>query len=250
MNLAHFEFPLNEKVRNYLRVEHMFAAMSEPSVCCQKNTELSFLRNLFQLLDLIERVDLKTEIIRDLKIYHEHLEHWSTLPNLDKTKLQSTLAEVSKIQHDLNHTGRIGCSLKKDRFLAAIRQRFSIPGATCSFDLPKLHFWLNQSEANKVAQMQAWLAPLAILNDAIQLALKFIRQRQPLTEVTANNGFYQGVADAKVELIRIVYDNNIDYYPTLSGNKYRYAVRFMRFNDDNSPENDNNKAIHFKLASC
>lgn len=250
MNQANFEFPLNEKVRNYLRVEHMFNSIVDLESCCAKNNEVIFLRNLFQLLDLIERVDLKSELIRDLNIYNQHLNHWLTFPNVNKDKLNTALDEVTQTIDALNTSPRIGCSLKQDRFLSAIRQRFSIPGATCSFDLPKLHFWLNQSSESKIKQMQDWLAPMRLLQDSIRLVLTFIRQRKPLEDVTATNGFYQGVADNKVELIRIEYNHTLDYYPTLSGNKYRYAVRFMRFNDDNHPENDNNKDISFKLASC
>jgi cell division protein ZapD len=250
MNQAIFEFPLNEKVRNYLRVEYMFNIIADPELCCTKNNEVTFLRNLFQLLDLNERVDMKTELIRDLNVYAQNIKHWLSYSNVDKGKLNATAEKVNQTIEALSASPRIGCSLRQDRFLSAIRQRFSIPGATCSFDLPKLHYWINQPSELKCKQMQDWLAPMLLLERAIRLVLTFIRQRKPLESVTAANGFYQGVADAKVELIRIEYSHTLDYYPTLSGNKYRYAVRFMRFGDDNLSEKDNNKDISFKLASC
>ena len=121
MNQANFEFPLNEKVRNYLRVEHMFNSIVDLESCCAKNNEVTFLRNLFQLLDLIERVDLKSELIRDLNIYTQHLNHWLTFPNVNKDKLNTALDEVTQTIDALNTSPRIGCSLKKDRFLSSIR---------------------------------------------------------------------------------------------------------------------------------
>ncbi len=37
---------------------------------------------------------------------------------------------------------RIGQFLREDRPIALVRQRLSIPGGCCSFDLPTLHIWL------------------------------------------------------------------------------------------------------------
>ena len=249
MKQAVFEFPLNEKVRNYLRIEHLFNCMADPSVCCKKNVEVGFLRNLFQLLDLIERVDMKTELLRDLKTYRQVVKHWSELEGVDLTKVNALSFQIENAINDLNSAGRIGCSLKKQRFLAAIRNRFAIPGATCSFDLPKLHHWLHLPEADKVADMESWLAPLTVLKNAVCITLDYLRQRQPLTDTLAPNGFYQGVADAKVELIRVVQGSQSDYYPTLSGNKYRYAVRFMQFSQDEQNERPVGD-IQFQMACC
>ena len=250
MNQASFEFPLNEKVRNYLRVEQMFSTLADPEICCQKHIELSFLRNLINLLDLIERVDLRTEMLRDLDAYFKNIEYWQTLPNVSESKLSAEARVVTELTRTLDSEGRIGSSLKHDRFLSTIRQRFTIPGGTCSFDLPQLHFWLNQPDTIKSQYMRDWLAPLTVLKDALTIVLKFIRQRQPFVDIVAHNGFYQGVANAKFELIRIEYNAGLNLYPTLSGNKYRYSIKFLPFDDDILPQNHNNSEIVCKLANC
>ena len=61
-----YEFPLNEKVRNYLRVEHLLGLLSEPKKTCEQHTEIQFFRDFFALLDLVERIDLRTELLLDL----------------------------------------------------------------------------------------------------------------------------------------------------------------------------------------
>jgi cell division protein ZapD len=33
--------------------------------------------------------------------------------------------------------------LREDRLIGLVRQRLSIPGGCCSFDLPTLHMWLH-----------------------------------------------------------------------------------------------------------
>ncbi|MET1218759.1 MAG: cell division protein ZapD [Glaciecola sp.] len=250
MSLAVYEFPLNEKVRNYLRVEHLFNALHDPDKICKQHSEVQFFRDFFTLLDLIERIDLKTELLRDLKNYTLVLDAWMDFPNVDKATLHRTKASTEQYISDLLNTTRIGKALKTDKFLSAIRQRFSIPGATCSFDLPKLHYWLSLPEQQKLSDCKRWLSNLSLLEQSVQQALSFIRNRKHLVDTLAENGFYQGVADNKVELIRIEQNDGQGYYPTLSGNKYRYSIRFMRFTpeDDQAASMDEN--IAFKMACC
>lgn len=250
MSFSIYEFPLNEKVRNYLRVEHLFNALHDPDKICKEHTEIQFFRDFFTLLDLIERIDLKTELMRDLNNYLIVLDAWLEFPDVDQRALNHTKNHVWDVINRLKSTTRIGKTLKADKFLMAIRQRFSIPGATCSFDLPKLHYWLNLEDEEKLTDCQRWLNDLVLLEDCVKIALSFIRNRKPLNEENAPNGFYQGIADNKVELIRIEQTKNKGYYPTLSGNKYRYSIRFMRFNTEENQSSSMDETIIFKMAGC
>ena len=61
-----FEQPLNERMRNLLRLEHLFHLISfrtnEPSEWdCR-----SILESLLEINDLLTRSDLKTELIKEL----------------------------------------------------------------------------------------------------------------------------------------------------------------------------------------
>ena len=245
-----YEFPLNEKVRNYLRVEHLLTLLSHPDKTCDQHNEIQFFRDFFTLLDLIERIDLRTELLRDLSSYSTTLNSWLSYPNIDVKRIELIIAMVLSVSEKLKASKRIGHEFKSDRFLTAIRQRFSIPGATCSFDLPKLHYWLSLDKNTKQQHLNQWLAPMMVIKDAVGTALQFIRNRDELTEVSAKNGFYQGIADSKVELIRVQSTNSTPYYPTLSGNKYRYAVRFMAFSEKNNESVAVDDTISFLMASC
>jgi cell division protein ZapD len=245
-----YEFPLNEKVRNYLRVEHLFTALSQPEKICEQHSEIQFFRDYFTLLELIERIDLRTELLRDLASYKSVLNAWKSYPNVDVGLIESQLKLVNTIVIKLKDSKRVGQELKSDRFLTAIRQRFSIPGATCSFDLPKLHFWLSLDKNTKQLNFNQWLAPLSVLKDAVATTMQFIRGRSELNEISVPNGFYQGIADNKVELIRVETAKDTQFYPTLSGNKYRYAVRFMKFSQQNNDSVSVDETVTFLMASC
>jgi cell division protein ZapD len=54
-----------------------------------------------------------------------------------------------------------GQFLREDRLIGLVRQRLSIPGGCCSFDLPTLHMWLHMPQAQRDAQVNSWLASLS-----------------------------------------------------------------------------------------
>ena len=234
MGHAVFEFPLKEKVRNYLRVEQLLGQLKITAKSEHTHLQLVFFEQLFELLDLIERLDLRSDLTKDLEAHEKNLVYWSKHPKIDSTALDR----------------RFGSALKEDKLLSAIRQRFAIPGGACSFDLPNLHFWLQQPLEQRLAEIAQWLETLALLDDAIAVSLSFIRERGQFINVVVDNGFYQGAAEDKNELIRVKCSVDEGYYPTLSGNKYRYALRFMLFSPQEGQSGAVESSIQFRLAAC
>ena len=155
-----------------------------------------------------------------------------------------------RLRQKIKTEGRFGSTLKEDKLLSSIRQRFAIPGGACSFDLPNLHFWLHQPLERRLTEIAQWLDTLALLDDAITVGLSFIRERGQFKSTFAESGFYQGAAEDKNELIRVKCRTDEGYYPTLSGNKYRYALRFMLFSSDDSKSGSLEENVQFLLAAC
>ena len=250
MNDAVFEFPLKEKVRNYLRVEQLLGQIKITAKTEHTHLQLVFFQQLFELLDLIERLDLRSDLTKDLEAHERNLVYWSKHPKIDSTALEQALKTVITLRDKLKSDRRFGSALKEEKLLSAIRQRFAIPGGACSFDLPNLHFWLQQPLTQRQSDITKWLETLALLDDAIAVSLSFIRERGQFTEVTAENGFYQGIAEDKNELIRVRCRVDEGYYPTLSGNKYRYALRFMLFTSNDNGSSAVEDHVQFHLAAC
>lgn len=250
MNEAVFEFPLKEKVRNYLRVEQLLGQLKSASQHDNAHLQLVFFEQLFELLDLIERLDLRSDMGKDLDAHEKNLVYWSQHPKIDSAALDQALKTILSLKQKLKSERRFGSALKEDKLLSSIRQRFAIPGGACSFDLPNLHFWLQQPVAVRQAEIAAWLDTLSLLDDTLAVSLSFIRERGQFKNTTADNGFYQGVAEDKNELIRIRCRVDEGYYPTLSGNKYRYALRFLWFSPNEEQSSGVETDIQFKLAAC
>jgi len=250
MSQAIYEFPLNEKVRTYLRLEQLFKQLEQGKTAVEDWQYINFLDCLFTLLDLSERIDLRNDVLKDIELHEKNLVIWSQHPNIDNDALQFALQKILRLRESLKSNKKVGAELKEDRFLASVRQRFSIPGGTCSFDLPNLHYWLQQPNESKQQDINRWLRELLPIQQAMEITLSFLRERGRFGLIQAEKGFYQGIAEDKNELIRVLCATDNGYYPMLSGNKYRYAIRFTLFVPSVDGNASLDSTVEFKLASC
>jgi cell division protein ZapD len=233
-----------------MRLEQLFKQLEQTKNFGPQWSFMTFFESLFTLLDLLDRLDVRNDMLKDIEIHEKNLKHWAKHPKIDLDALQTALDKVTNLKEQLKNARKIGNTLKEDKFLNSIKQRFSIPGGTCSFDLPNLHYWLKQPQANVQGDIDNWLEEYLIVQESLDIALSFLRERGKFIDATAAKGFYQGIADDKIELIRIHCSTTEGYYPTLSGNKYRYAIRFMGFEFEPDNGASVTEDIYFKLASC
>ena len=243
-----YEFPLNEKIRTYLRIEHLLNRLEHQCGHCEQWAIIDFFNALFATLDIIERGDLKSDLLKDLEKHEKQLVAWAQHPGVNNEALQQLLSSVVDMSSRLMSSNKLGQSLREDKFLSSIKQRFSIPGGNCCFDLPHMHQWLNQS-INKVKQdQQIWLAELDILHTVIEIDLRMVREKASFEQCQAEAGLYQDTVE-NVELLRIKLPEDSQYYPTVSGHKNRFAIRFMQ-NDMQQNKTACQHALKFNLATC
>ena len=238
-----YDFPLNEKSRTYLRLESLFSQIPDNLESDQSWAHIAFFKGLFDLQELLERGDLRADLIKDLERLGQRLSHWASLPDVDLEQIQRMQQESTQLSRSLLSSPRPGARLKEDRLLGSIRQRFSIPGALCAFDVPQLHHWLVTPAVGRHQQMQQWLSDINLLMNAISLLLRLWRESGHFSDQVATNGFFQDTAEG-AELIRIRLTGSQSCYPTLSGHKNRFALRFLPTTEQ--PIGD----VSFQLACC
>jgi cell division protein ZapD len=213
----------------------------------------SALLTILELTALLERGDLKQELMKELERQHVALSALSKHEDVDRSKLDLIL---SKQKHSLDRLhkldGKLGEHLKRDDFLLGIKQRTSIPGGSCDFDLPQLRYWLNQSHDQRSADLQVWAAPYLELDRVIELILKTLRDSASARIVVAENGFYQKPLDTKqsTQLLRISVPADATMYPEISAGKHRYSVRFMHVNAGDAVSTQVKETIEFLLSRC
>lgn len=243
-----YEHPLNEKIRSYLRIEHLFTQLNSLQDLTNEAQQLSFFSTLFALIDALERNDVRPDLIKDVERCESQLVRWSQHPSVSDKKLQLMLQQALRLQSELLRSGKLINNLKDDKFLAPLRQRFALPGGCCYFDMPQLQYWLALPVMERQQQQAEWLAQLQLTEQAIQFVLSFLRERGQFSEVYTDTGFYQQNAE-QFELLRIKYSHSCCSFPTVSGNRYRYAIRFMQLSEQDG-RSACGDAVSFQLACC
>jgi len=152
-----------------------------------------FFNSLFSLIEVLERNDVRPDLIKDVERCESALVNWSRHPSISDEMLQSMLQKAVRLQSDLLRCGKFATSLKEDKFLAPLRQRFFIPGGTCYFDLPQLQYWFSQPLAQRKKAAQDWLEQLSLVETAIAYVLTFIRERGQFQPLVAENGFFKAI---------------------------------------------------------
>ncbi|WP_337880180.1 cell division protein ZapD [Rheinheimera sp.] len=243
-----YEHPLNEKVRTYLRVEYLFAQVKQFLPLETQWQQQGFFTALFALIEVLDRNDVRPDLIKDIERCEASLVNWSRHPQISDDALQQVLQKAVRLQSELLRGSKFANCLKEDKFLSPLRQRFFIPGGTCPFDLPQLQYWSEQAHRIRQQQANDWLDQLRLVESAITYVLSFLRERGQFHSLVAENGFMQNNTE-QFELLRIQYDSQAGCYPTISGNKYRYAIRFMQLCDALG-RTTIDKNVSFELACC
>lgn len=241
-----FEYPMNEKIRGWLRIEFLLKQLFENTVLYDINTTLNFFRVINDLIDILDRGEVKTELVKELERQKLKLTQWVNVPGVDIQRLNQLQVQIQDSIKNLLAVSRPGHALRDDKFISAIRQRLSIPGGCCNFDLPTLYLWMQSEEEKRVQQINVWLKTLTPLHDSLSLLLSLIRQSGPFQPTSSTGGFYQDNAD-NVDLLRICIPLEYSVYPQISGHKSRFAIRFLPLDNEagHIPEN-----LRFELACC
>lgn len=240
-----FEHPLNEKTRIYLKIEALLRHLHVTSTLTEPLHYLLFFRSIFDLLDIFEQIQLKSELIKDIEKQRLRYKSWQSIDGVDQQMLATILKEVDDIHRNLLSAPRFGQCLKKDRFLNTVRQRFNLPGGSCCFDLPALHYWLHLPQERKIFDINNWLKTFLPLSNALTLWLRLCRETGQFSPQIARAGFFQSDAE-EANILRFTIPLEYGVYPMISGHKNRFAIKFFSFETAQAYSKD----IEFELAVC
>ncbi|MFK5914795.1 MAG: cell division protein ZapD [Woeseiaceae bacterium] len=248
----YFEQPLNERIRSFLRLEHLFKQAAYTLRGYSIWDSRSTLMSITSILDILSRNDLKTELLKELERQEKALSALADLPGVDKVELKNVLKQIESAQQLLlGLDGQLGQDIREHELLNSLRQRSSIVGGTCDFDIPYLHYWLQRTPEYRIEILENWFEKLEVISNPINLILDITRESSSPTNILAEKGFYQESIDSNspVQLIRVGINKELEYYPEISAGKQRFSIRFM------IPQNGNRAIQHlddlnFQLMCC
>ena len=247
-----YEHPLNERSRTFLRLEHLFQQTNHFLQQADHWNSRAAIGSLLDIVSIFSRYELKKEILKELERQAGNLERIRLQPGVDIEMLSQVLDDLEYATHQVyNLNGKVGQKLRENEFLMAIMQRSSIPGGSCTFDLPQYHYWLTQPYEIRQRQMREWFSDFEPIYDAITLLLSLIRNSSTSSKAMAKQGFYQQTLEPQnpAQLIQIGLSHVAPYYPEVSGTKNRFNVRFLASVDAGRPVQTSDD-VEFILKIC
>ena len=208
---------------------------------------------LLDIIALFSRNDVKSEALKELDRHAAVLGRMNRgQPDVDYSKLDRILDSLESLTRELYETpGKIGLSLMEKDLFKSISQRSSIPGSTCSFDLPAFLYWLQLGDRQRKQDLEEWIAPFRVIRAALDMLLNFIRTCATPTAEVARGGFFQKTLDHTLpfQLLRVSVPATEPYFAEISGGKHRFTVRFMVPEAAQRPAQCH-EDIAFKLTCC
>lgn len=247
-----YEYPLQERIRTYLRLEHLFIRLNQLISRVDALDHHFALVTLFEIMDVAARADLKSDLLKDLDKQKHTLEGYRGNPAIAEGVLNDVIDELEQCFAALNdQPGKAGQSLADNEWLMSIRSRIGIPGGTCEFDLPSYYAWQHKTGVSRQGELKLWAAMLTPLAGAVHLLLKLLRDSGAPQKVFASAGqFQQNLPQGRTFLLlRVALDASLELIPEISGNRLMASIRWLRMGEGQRPQAITDD-VAFELALC
>lgn len=229
-----YEYPFNERIRTYLRLEHLFQRLVT-LVDREDRLDHHFaLLTLFEIMEVASRSDMKSDVLKDLEKQKQLLNNYRGNPAISETVLDQVVARIEGYFLNLNQlVGKTGQSLTEKDWLMSVRSRIGIPGGTCSFDLPAYHDWQHKPAPARHTDLALWCDAMRPLCSAIGFLLQMLRDSGTPQRVVVTGGqFQQTLPQGRTfQLLRLRLDKELGLVPEISGNRLLISVRMMRMGE-------------------
>lgn len=247
-----YEHPLNEKIRIFLRVEYIWQHLEYSLQMESSENCILALQSLLQLLEINERQDLKSEVIKYADKLIVKLHKVRNKADADREKVDEIIDDLSATLKTIKSVvGKLSAGLSSNEWLSMVRQRLIVPGGLSPAELPFLHYWQQFPLNRKIKQLSDWRHVFQPLVEAINKILFLTRKTSYVYEAISVNGNYQKIIDAQFEPQLIIIDVPIrlNTYPEIIGNRSRIAIRFLQ-TDLINKSTLFDKDFNFKLSVC
>lgn len=247
-----YEFPLNERIRTLMRLEHLFARVNRHAEGDDPWDSRAALSGLLEILAILGRGDIRSDVLREMERQAQTLDRLRNRSGIDTTRLDNVLESLDRLRKHLDASGaQLGRALKENEFLAALRQRIAIPGGTCGFDLPSLQNWLSLPDKERREQLGRWLEELGALDRSVRLVLMLLRESAVASGERAEGGLFQRTLDsAGYQLIRVQIEERGGVFPEISGGKHRVTIRFLEQPSLDERPRQSQHDVDFQLVCC
>lgn len=248
-----YEYPFNERIRTYLRLEHLFGRLGQLMPRDAPVDHHFALLTLFEVMEVTGRADLKSDVLKDLERHKAHFATFRGNPAISEASLDAVLSRLDACFAELSaQHSKPGHDLLENEWLMGLRGRAAMPGGTCGFDLPAYHAWQHGQAAVRRDDLQRWTASFVPMAQAVGLLLHLLRDTGKAQKVMASAGYFQQTLPSgrAFQLLRMRIDGTLGLVPEISGNRLMVAVRLMRLGEDGKQLHTAREDAMFELTLC
>ncbi len=227
--MIHYEYPLSERIRTLLRLEDLFERFDAYANTQTAHSHQAALLSLFEIAEVTSRSDLKSDLLIELDRQKAVLIALRGNPLVEDQTLEEVVNAIENVHQRLySMPGKVGQHVREDEWLMSIKQRSSIPGGLCEFDLPSYHRWLHIPAQDRMYHLQDWVAPFASIRKGVNIILKLLRGSGRAEQRAAPQGMFQRMQEGRnPQLIRVSLADHLPCVPEISANKYALNIRFV-----------------------
>ena len=251
--LSIYEQPLNERMRLMMRLESMFSQMRLFNQAKDYYEIQLFLDSLFDVLDFLHRYEIRSELIKELQRYkallnREDSEYRPTPCSSDtlESEIEQHLASIHNINFNLIS------ALRENELFNSLRQRNFHKSGNCLFEVPAYQFWLGHRNNQDSAFLTDCYERFLPIERCVELILHLVRTGSEEVQTSCDDAIFVKTLDNRRtnQMIRIHMPKGIDTFPRVSGDKHRFAIRFMRQDSPIDRAYQINSPVTFGLQIC
>lgn len=246
-----YEYPLNERIRTLLRLEDLYdKALHFMAADAQEDHHVALLM-IFEILEVAGRADLKFDLIQELERQRQTLLSFRNNPDISEEALSGALYEIEQASVlMLAMPGKISQYLRENDWLMSIKNRATIPGGVCEFDLPAYHYWLHRDPEQRRSGLNGWLEPILPIRAGLSIVLRLLRASgRSEVQMAAHGAFQLMLAGRTAQMVRLRVPRGDPYIPEISANKYALNIRFTAPDGDLRPRQAD-ADVSFELTFC
>ena len=91
-----YEYPFNERIRTYLRLEDLFRRLGELVPRTHALDHHFAIQTIFEVMDVAARADMKTDVLKDLEKHKQQLNSYRGNPAISEAALDQFIARLDE----------------------------------------------------------------------------------------------------------------------------------------------------------
>ena len=226
---AIYEEPVDERIRKFLKLENYFLKIKYHKELDTSYDSFAAIYNLIMIYKTLSRVEVKSELIREIDFQKQKYNEYIKIDSSDKIKLSSIMEKQNVILNDLyNLKANYLTKLNNDEFFQFCTKHYESLNT-------EMDYWLTRDHAIRLNQINLWLEIIKPIESSVYFCLDILRKSSETNEICADNGFHliKLNPEKKIRLLRITMQSDNYYFPHISLGPQRATISFTLLNENN-----------------